>query len=151
MSHELTILVVDDNADLLETFAMIFKRRGFLVETAANGLSAVNKYKERRFDVALMDIVMPGMNGVEASRRIKDMDPGATIILMTGYSDEALLKTARDESACYIVQKPVNIDRLIGLILEAASDQQILVINDEPDICEPLETSLMDRKLRHVS
>jgi ActR/RegA family two-component response regulator len=79
------------------------------------------------------------------------MDPGATIILMTGYSDEALLKTARDESACYIVQKPVNIDRLIELILEAASDQQILVINDEPDICEPLETSLMDRKLRHVS
>jgi DNA-binding NtrC family response regulator len=151
MSHELTILVADDNADLLDTFAMIFKRRGFLVETAANGLSAVNKYKERRYDVALMDIVMPEMNGVEASRRIKEMDPGAAIILMTGYSDEALLKTARDESTCYIVQKPVKIDRLIELILEAASDQQILVINEEPDIYEPPEISLTNRKLRHVS
>jgi DNA-binding NtrC family response regulator len=151
MSNELTILVADDNADLLATFAMIFKRRGFLVETAANGRSAVNKYKERRFDVALMDIVMPGMNGVEASRRIKEIHPEAAIILMTGYSDEALLKTARDEGDCYIVNKPVNIDRLIELILEAASDQQILVINDNPDTGEPPETPLMNRKLRHVS
>jgi CheY-like chemotaxis protein len=151
MSHELTILVADDNEDLLETFAMIFQRRGFSVATAADGLSAVDKYKERRFDVALMDIVMPGMNGVEASRRIKEMHPEAAIILMTGYSDEELLKAARDEGACYIVQKPVNIDRLIELVTEAASDQQILVIDDDPDSQEAMETSLIKRKLRHVS
>jgi CheY-like chemotaxis protein len=151
MSRELTILVADDNADLLTTFAMIFKRCGFLVETAANGPSAVDKYKERRFDVALMDIVMPGMNGVEASRRIKEIHPGAAIILMTGYSDETLLKTARDEGDCYIVHKPVKIDRLIELITEAAGDQPILVINDDPDICEPPETSLINRRSRHVS
>ncbi len=108
MSHELTVLVADDNADLLKTFATILKRRGFLVETAENGLSAVDKYKKRRFDVALMDIVMPGMNGVEASRRIKEMHPEAAIILMTGYSDEALLKIARDEGARHIVHKPVK-------------------------------------------
>jgi DNA-binding NtrC family response regulator len=151
MSHELTILVADDNADLLETFAMIFERCGFNVETAASGRSAVDKYKERRFDVALMDIVMPGMNGVEASRRIKEMDPEAVIILMTGYSDEALLKAARDEGTCYIVQKPVNIERLIELVIEVASDQQILVINEDSDIPETRETPSINRKLRHVS
>jgi DNA-binding NtrC family response regulator len=151
MSRELTILVADDNEDLLETFAMIFKRHGFNVATAANGLSAVAKYRERRFDVALMDIVMPEMNGVEASRRIKEMHPEAAIILMTGYSDEELLKAARDEGDCYIVQKPVNIDRLIELVMEAASDQQILIINEDPDSYKTMETPLIKRRLRHVS
>jgi two-component system chemotaxis response regulator CheY len=151
MSHELTVLVADDNADLLKTFATILKRRGFLVETAENGLSAVDKYKKRRFDVALMDIVMPGMNGVEASRRIKEMHPEAAIILMTGYSDEALLKIARDEGARHIVHKPVKVDRLIELINAAAGDQPILVIDDDADTCEPPEPSLLNGRWHHVS
>jgi CheY-like chemotaxis protein len=154
MSGELAILVADDNADLLETFAMILKRRGFFVETAENGLSAVDKYKKRRFDVILMDIVMPGMNGVEASRKIKEMHPEAMIILMTGYSDEALLKLARDEGARHIVHKPVKIDHLIELITEAAGDQPVLVIDDEVDVYDSLEASnvvkLIDKNARHV-
>jgi CheY-like chemotaxis protein len=133
MSNELTILVVDDNEDLLETFAMILKRHGFFVETAENGLSAVDKYKKRRFDVALMDIVMPEMNGVEAFRKIKEMHPDATIILMTGYSDEALLQLARDEGARHIVHKPIKIEQLMGLITQAASDRPVLVIDDDAD------------------
>ena len=73
MTDALTILVVDDNVDLLETFAMILKRRGFFVETADNGAAAVDKYKEHNYDVTLMDIVMPEMNGVEAFQKIREM------------------------------------------------------------------------------
>jgi DNA-binding NtrC family response regulator len=138
MSDELTILVVDDNEDLLETFAMILKRHGFFVETAKNGLSAVDKFKKHSFDVALMDIVMPEMNGVEAFRKIKEMHPEATIILMTAYSDEALIQLARDEGARHIVHKPIKIEQLIELITELASDQPILIIDDDADICDSL-------------
>jgi CheY-like chemotaxis protein len=138
MGHELTILVADDNEDLLETFAMILRRHGFLVETAANGPSAVDKYKKRRFDVALIDILMPGMNGVEASRRIKEIHPGTAIILMTGYSDEALIQLARDGGARHILHKPVKIDQLIELITEVAGDQSILIIDGTADIYESL-------------
>jgi len=139
MSHGLTVLVADDNTDLLETFAQILERSGFLVETAASGVSAIDKCQKRRFDVALMDIVMPGMNGVEASRKIKEMHPGLVIILMTGYSDEALLKTARDEGVQYIVHKPIKIDRLIELIHKAAGNRSVLLIDDDGDINEALE------------
>jgi len=139
MSHGLTVLVADDNTDLLETFAQILQRSGFLVETAASGVSAIDKCQKRRFDVALMDIVMPGMNGVEASRKIKEMHPGLVIILMTGYSDEALLKTARDEGVQYIVHKPIKIDRLIELIHKAAGNRSVLLIDDDGDINEALE------------
>ena len=138
MNDEPTILVVDDNGDLLETFAMILKRRGFIVDTAANGAAAVEKFKEHSFDVTLMDIVMPEMNGVEAFRKIKEIQPGAPIILMTAYSDEDLMQTARSEGARRIINKPIRIDQLIELINAAAATQPILIIDDDADICDTL-------------
>jgi two-component system response regulator HydG len=138
MKDEPTILIVDDNEDLLQTFAMILKRRGFCVETAGNGISAVDKFKEQDFDVTLMDIVMPEMNGVEALKKIKEMQPGAPVILMTAYSDEDLIQTAKEEGVHKIIHKPIRIDQLIEMIDEAASSEPILIIDDDEDICDTL-------------
>jgi DNA-binding NtrC family response regulator len=138
MNDKPTILVVDDNQDLLETFAMILKRRGYQVQTAVNGVSAVNKFKAQNFDVTLMDIVMPEMNGVDAFKKIKEMQPEAPIILMTAYSDEDLIQSAKDEGVRQIIHKPIRIDQLIDLINEVAGDQPILVVDDDADICDTL-------------
>jgi DNA-binding NtrC family response regulator len=138
MNDKPTILVVDDNEDLLETFAMILKRRGFCVQTADNGASAVDRFKEQSFDVTLMDIVMPELNGVEAFKKIKKIQPGASIILMTAYSEEELIQTAKDEGVSQIIHKPIRIDQLIELINEAAASHPILVVDDDTDICETL-------------
>ena len=142
MTNAPTVLVVDDNEDLLETFAMILKRRGFFVETADNGASAVDKFKEHNYDVTLMDIVMPKMNGVEAFRKIKEMDPGASVILMTAYSEEALIQMAIDEGAHHVIHKPIRIDQLIEMIKEAATSQPILIVDDDADICQTLTRAL---------
>jgi DNA-binding NtrC family response regulator len=138
MKDEPTILVVDDNTDLLETFAMILRRRGFIVETAENGTSAVDKFKEHEYDVTLMDIVMPDMNGVEAFRKIREMVPDASIILMTAYSDEEMIQSAKNEGVNKVISKPIRIDQLIELINEAAADQPILIVDDDTDICSTL-------------
>ena len=138
MKNKPTILVVDDNQDLLETFAMILKRRGYHVQTASDGLSAINKFKEQDFDVTLMDIVMPEMNGVDAFKKIKEIQPGAPIILMTAYSDEDLIENAKNEGARRIIHKPIHIDQLIDLINETAGSQPILIVDDDDDICETL-------------
>ena len=138
MKDEPTILVVDDNEDLLETFAMILKRRGFIVETADNGAKAIDKFKEQEFDVTLMDIVMPEMNGVETFRKIREMVPEASIILMTAYSDEEMIQSAKKEGVNKVINKPIRIDQLIELINEAAADQPILVVDDDTDICSTL-------------
>ncbi len=142
MTNEPTVLVVDDNEDLLQTFAMILKRRGFFVETAENGASAVDKFKEHNYDVTLMDIVMPKMNGVEAFRKIREMHPGASVILMTAYSEEELIQMARDEGAHHVVHKPIRIDQLIEMIKEAATSQPILIVDDDADICQTLTRTL---------
>ncbi len=138
MKDKPTILVVDDNQDLLETFAMILKRRGYQVQTAVNGISAVDKFKKQNFDVTLMDIVMPEMNGVDAFKKIKQMQPEAPIILMTAYSDEDLVQNAKDEGVRQILHKPIHIDQLIELINEVSGDQSILIVDDDADICDTL-------------
>jgi CheY-like chemotaxis protein len=142
MTDAPTVLIVDDNEDLLDTFSIILKRCGFYVETARNGASAVDKFKEHNFDVTLMDIVMPQMNGVEAFRKIREMRPGAVVILMTAYSEEELIQMARDEGAHRIIRKPIRIDQLIELIKEAATSQPILIVDDDADICRFLTTVL---------
>ena len=138
MQEEPTILVVDDNVDLLETFAMILKRRGFNVETAENGAAAVEKFREHTYDITLMDIVMPEMNGVDAFKKIKELEPGAPVILMTAYSDENLIETARTEGVNHILNKPIRIDQLIELITDTACDEPILIVDDDEDIRETL-------------
>ena len=142
MTDQASILVVDDNEDLLETFSLILKRRGFSVDTAENGVSAVDKFKMHHFDVTLMDIVMPEMNGVEAFRKIREISPGATVILMTAYSEEELIKAALDEGAHGVVHKPIRIDQMIELIKEAALNRLILIVDDDADICETMTRTL---------
>jgi CheY-like chemotaxis protein len=145
MNDKTTILVVDDNQDLLETFAMILKHRGYEVQTACDGLSAVDRFKEQNFDVTLMDIVMPEMNGVDAFKKIREIQPDASIILMTAYSDEELIRTAMDEGVTLIIQKPIRIDLLIKLINETAGNEPILVVDDNT-IYETLKSTTMVRK-----
>jgi DNA-binding NtrC family response regulator len=137
-----TVLVVDDNNDLLTTFSMILKRRGFYVDTAPNGISAVDKFKEHGYDVTLMDIVMPEMNGVEAFRKIRELDPDATVILMTAYSEEEMIRTARNEGAHSVIHKPIRIDQLIELIKSAADCEPILIVDDDEDMRETLTKAL---------
>ncbi len=126
MTEPIRILVVDDNEDLLRTFSLILKRNGFYVETAADGLTAAARYLQGEFDVMLMDIVMPDLNGVEAFRLIREMDPGASVILMTGYSDEDLIKMAVNEGARCVLHKPIRIDKMIDTIYQVVLSSPFL-------------------------
>jgi DNA-binding NtrC family response regulator len=119
MAEPLRILVVDDNEDLLKTLSQILKRHGFDVEIAADGSMAVDRYLHGDFNVTLMDIDLPGINGVEAFRLIREMDPKASVILMTGYSDEDLIQLAINEGAHCVLYKPIRIDKMIETIKRA--------------------------------
>ena len=142
MTDQMSVLVVDDNEDLLDTLSLILKRRGFNVDTAQDGAHAVDKFKMQHFDVTLMDIVMPEMNGVEAFRKIREMSPGAMVILMTAYSEEKLIDMALDEGAHRVIHKPIRIDQMIELIKEAALNRPILIVDDDDDICHTLAKTL---------
>ncbi len=129
------VLLVDDNVDLLQVLSRILQRTGHHVDMAQDGAAAVEKFKKHPFDITLMDVVMPRMNGVEALRRIREINPGARVILMTAYSEEELVRKALNEGAYEAVYKPLDIPQVLQLIGETISRPPILIVDDDPDFC----------------
>ncbi|MFO7975662.1 MAG: response regulator [Candidatus Hydrogenedentota bacterium] len=83
--HTPAILVTDDDEFLVQVLSKWFEARGFAVDVAHDGLEAVNKCRERVFDVITMDIEMPKMGGIEATRLIKEFNPAMPVVVLTGY------------------------------------------------------------------
>ncbi|HSW58087.1 MAG TPA: response regulator [Dehalococcoidales bacterium] len=133
MKKQATLLVVDDNKDLLKTFTLILKKKGYVVDTAENGIQALEKFTSRQFDLVLMDVKMPEMDGIEALHKIKEFNPSARVILMTAFCEESQFQKVMDEGACGTLHKPVNIAQLMEMIGEATKDPSILIVDDDDD------------------
>ncbi len=113
-----TILVVDDDTDLLESMVDVIKSIKFDVITATNGEEAIAKFKEKMPDLVLMDIKMPKMDGYEAFFKIKESNPDAKIILITGnVVDEEKYKKAKAVNLILLVKKPCSVEFLKELVL----------------------------------
>jgi two-component system response regulator HydG len=116
------ILVVDDLRNIRLTLSGIFEDRGYNVVTAEDGYQAIEAIKEMHFDVILMDIKMPGINGVDTYREVKKIDPKAVVIMMTAYSLEDLVKRAVSEGVYTCIYKPFEIDKVIVLVEDAIKE-----------------------------
>lgn len=141
-----SILIVDDDVSMARTTAMILERKGWAVTTAHNGPEAIEIVRTQPFNVILMDIRMPLMDGVETVRRIKRVRPDAVVIMMTAYAVEDLVQQALEEGAYGILYKPLDIDRVMSLIEEARTVDQgalILVVDDDPATCTTLKNILV--------
>ena len=111
-----TVLVVDDYEGAVETLTDILTAKQYQVETARSGEEAISLAGSTAFDAILMDIVMPGVNGVEALRSIKSVAPGTNVIMMTAYSRHELVEQARKAKAVAVLPKPLDMDRLLALL-----------------------------------
>jgi two-component system response regulator FlrC len=112
-----TVLVVDDEAGMRQTLVDILEGAGYLVSVAADGESALSRLRSEDIDVVLMDIRMPGRDGVSVLHEIGRPPP--QVIMMTAYAVEDQLRQAtRDAYA--VVHKPFRIDYLLDLVGSAA-------------------------------
>lgn len=112
-----TILVVDDDAGIRETMQDILVLEGFTVETAASGEEAVEMCRATHYDFALLDIRMPGMNGVETLVAIKQIDPAIRAIMITGFEVGDLAARAMEEGAEAVFRKPLDVASFLPLLL----------------------------------
>ncbi len=119
MKEKANIMIVDDDISLCKTLSSILGRKDYVVTTAQDGPEAIERVKERPFDITFMDIKMPLMNGVETYRRIKKIRPKAVVMMMTAYAVEELVQGALQEGAYGITYKPLDIERVIAVIEEA--------------------------------
>ena len=102
-----TILVVDDDADTRLDMADLFGEAGYAVDTAANGDQALLKAQKQSYDLALLDLRMPGMDGLTLCRRLKKVQPGLAAMIVTAFAD-CLHADAHEAGALHVFSKPVN-------------------------------------------
>jgi len=117
-----SILLVDDDAGMVDTLTDIFEALDHRVLAAGSGMAAVAELTERPFDVVLMDIQMPGLNGVQALRVIKDRSPELPVIMMSAYTRDELVQEAERISGRAVLRKPLDMNEVLALIGEIACD-----------------------------
>ncbi|GLG00572.1 response regulator [Alicyclobacillus hesperidum subsp. aegles] len=114
------ILVVDDAAFMRMMIKDILTKNGFeVVGEAADGAQAVDKYQELKPDLVTMDITMPEVDGIEALKRIRAIDPNARVIVCSAMGQQAMVIDAIQAGAKDFIVKPFQADRVVEAVQKA--------------------------------
>lgn len=126
---DIAILVVDDEASIRNSLSEWFKMDGYRVEVAEDAYEALKKLQENNFDIVLVDIKMPEMDGIELQKRIKEIDKNIITIIVTAYATvETAIQAMKDGAFDYIT-KPVDPDELSRLIKKAIEQRRLITEN----------------------
>lgn len=112
------ILVIDDDKSILRTFTRILQKNGYEIDVAETGKEAIEKSKEGNYDVALIDIRLPDMDGTDVLAKMQTTMRGAVKIMITGFPSLETGVRALDEGADAYLVKPVKSEELLELIEE---------------------------------
>lgn len=149
MNEKLKILVIDDNKEFCQNIKDVLELKNLNVETAFDGLKGLDMVKEHDFDLTLLDIKMPIMNGVETFKRIKEINPKMPVIMVTAFAVEDLIRQALREGAYGALKKPLDFDKLFSLIDNAMSKGMLIhVVDDDQALCGNIYEVLMSRGYR---
>jgi len=142
MKEKLKILVVDDDRRMVRTLSDILKVKGYEPIEAYSGEEAVVKSQEKGLDCVLMDIKMPGINGVEALHLIKTAAPNLPVVLMSAYAAQEQVEEAKKQGAYTVLTKPIDIQILLSFLSLLRKEESILVVDDDPAFCRTIKDIL---------
>ena len=123
------ILVIDDEKATLSMFRLFLEAYGYLVLTAENGTEGIEIFTREKPAIVITDIKMPGIDGLAVLQRIKDIDPTAGVIVITGHGDDDLAQRALASHAVDFIHKPIN-KAALDAALEKARQRLGLTEND---------------------
>ncbi len=112
------ILVVDDDGNLCENIKDVLSEKSYRVSVAFNSDKAIEKAREENFDIILLDMKRPPLNGLEAYLAIRDIRPGVVVVIITGYSKQmgGIVEDAIKNNAYTCLEKPMDMDGLLSLL-----------------------------------
>jgi len=100
------LLLVDNEPNVLEAMQLGLSIQGYEVHVAVNGPEALQIVKEKQFDIILLDLIMPGMNGIEVLKQMKKIGLTSKVLILTAYASHDVVEEALDEGACGYILKP---------------------------------------------
>ncbi|MDP7421543.1 MAG: sigma-54 dependent transcriptional regulator [bacterium] len=121
-----TVLVADDKKSMREFLSEALQKEGYQVSLAADGEQALELFRELIPDIVITDIRMPGLNGLEFLKSMRDLDPEAVVIVITAYGSIETAVTAMKSGAYDYITKPFSIDELT-VVMDKAKEQRRLV------------------------
>jgi len=116
------ILVVDDSEEVREVLRELLSRHGYTVVTCPDGESGLVELESRTFDVAMVDLGLPGINGLEVASRLKARWPATQVALMTGYGDRMGPEDAHAKGVDFVLAKPFSLDQLRSVVDHALAN-----------------------------
>ncbi len=129
IQKEIRILIADDEPSVRESLGSWFREEGYTADVAGSGKETLEKLTQGQWDIFLLDIKMPGMDGLELQRKIKSIVPDSTIIIMTAYASVETAVEAMKQGAYDYVVKPIDPEDLEHLIRNAAERRALVVEN----------------------
>ncbi|MBC8555916.1 MAG: response regulator [Candidatus Brocadiales bacterium] len=145
------ILVVDDNIDYCEGIIDFLEMEGFDAIGVHDGFKALEAVKKEVFDLVLMDVRMPGMDGVETFQKLKSVSPETPTILMTAFAVESRIREALRNGVFGAFQKPVDNERLICSIKKSFPGGAVVMIaDDDRELCSNLLSKFAEKGYRGV-
>jgi two-component system response regulator HydG len=149
MSKNLRILIVDDNEEFCRNVTDILELRGFEPAAVTGGPEALEAVRGDGFDLVLMDVKMPVMNGVETFKRLKKISPDTPVLMVTAFAVEDLIQEALRQGAFGAIHKPIDFEKLFSIIDTATiNGGLILVVDDDENTCRNLSDILTGRGFR---
>ena len=127
------VLLVDDEEEFVAAISRRIEVRGFLVETAESGERALEMLAQGRYDAVILDLAMPGMDGIETLKGIIGSDPLAQVILLTGHGSVRAATEAMHLGAFDFLEKPADFDELMEKVRRAISKRLELELNKTQD------------------
>ncbi len=121
------VLVVDDEEQFLKVFSQRLEGRGMKVETSTSGEDALKKVHGKEFDAIILDMVMPGMSGMETLKHIQAENPDLQIIILTGHGTVEKGVEALKAGAVDFLEKPADLNKIMAKIAEAKHKRVVLV------------------------
>ena len=150
MDKHARILVIDDDENIRNTMNAILKDEGYIVDLAATGSEAIQKAKETAYNLALIDIRLPDMEGVELLKLMKDTVPKIRKIMVTGYPSMQNAINALNKNADAYLIKPVDVEKLLNTVREQLELQDNERKFSEQKVVEFIETRVNELSTDHA-
>jgi DNA-binding NtrC family response regulator len=144
MDKHTRILVVDDDDTIRTTMKAILEEEGYLVDLASTGKEAIQKTQEKTYNIALLDIRLPDIEGVELLKLMKDGVPRTRKIMVTGYPSIQNAIGALNKNADAYLLKPVDIEKLLTIVREQLQAQENELKFSEQKVAEFIESRVKE-------